>query len=281
MTAADDNDGKDDDLDLMAGSMRSMWRELPEAEPPARGLAELMAAARTKAAELAPAPEKESWWRRSFALLLRPPMLAAATVVVLVGGAVVLNQRGGTEVTATATTRTQPVLDEGARDYEGKAALPTPPPSAEAAPSGAGAAAIGDGETPRPAVVRRPSRRPAVREPIARPADPPPPAEPDDFAPDPKLEIANGTDEEVEPTTAIEDTRARPPAVRPTAPTVAPTTTERPQVSTEQLIKQAESAAGRNDCPAVRVTAERIKKLDASVYKARVAKQPAIARCLK
>jgi hypothetical protein len=54
-----------------------------------------------------------------------------------------------------------------------------------------------------------------------------------------------------------------------------------PQPSTEQLVKQAETAASRNDCAAVRVTAERIRKLDANAYKSRVANQPAIARCLR
>jgi hypothetical protein len=49
----------------------------------------------------------------------------------------------------------------------------------------------------------------------------------------------------------------------------------------DQLINQTETAAKRNDCAAVKATAERIRKLDGAVYKARVVTQPAIARCLK
>ena len=49
----------------------------------------------------------------------------------------------------------------------------------------------------------------------------------------------------------------------------------------DQLVKQTEVAANRKDCPAVRAMAGRIKKLDATTYKSRVANQPAIASCLR
>jgi hypothetical protein len=54
-----------------------------------------------------------------------------------------------------------------------------------------------------------------------------------------------------------------------------------PSEIVDQLVRQAETAAGRKDCAAVRATAQRIKKLDSNTYKTRVEKQAAIKSCLK
>jgi hypothetical protein len=82
MSGADD----DDDEVRKLREVHSAFRAMPDEEPPQRGLAELMAAARVKAEAMTvkPAP----WWR----VLFRPPMLALATVMVLVGGAVLIGR---------------------------------------------------------------------------------------------------------------------------------------------------------------------------------------------
>lgn len=63
------------------------WLSLPDEDPPERGLAELMAAARAKAEIMASPP----WWKRLGELLRRPPVLALATVVVLIGGVIIVH----------------------------------------------------------------------------------------------------------------------------------------------------------------------------------------------
>ncbi|HEV7558890.1 MAG TPA: hypothetical protein VGO00_25635, partial [Kofleriaceae bacterium] len=76
----------DDDETRRLREIHTAFRSLPDEDPPERGLAELMAAARVKADTMKPAP----WWR----VLFRPPMLALATVMVLVGGALLIGRHG-------------------------------------------------------------------------------------------------------------------------------------------------------------------------------------------
>jgi hypothetical protein len=59
-------------------------------------------------------------------------------------------------------------------------------------------------------------------------------------------------------------------------------TTGSPQGPTVgQLAKQAETAAARGDCAAVRAIASRIRKLEAAAHRALAARNAAVARCLK
>jgi hypothetical protein len=92
---------EDDDEDGERGgdpalrAMRSVWLGMRDEDPPEGGLAELLAAARAKAATMQPRPT--SWqrlWQRSVENVRRPPALALATVMVLLGGAVILGRRG-------------------------------------------------------------------------------------------------------------------------------------------------------------------------------------------
>lgn len=299
---------EDDELDSMMGSMRSVWRDMrdADAEPPARGLDALMSAARAKAVEMAPPAVEEPWWRRAFAVLLRPPMLAAATVVVLVGGAVVLNQRGGSDVsTATTTTADVPAPPGKGRDNADK----TRDEQIVDQAAGAGSAvAVPAGdleiqppvalpERPRPIEVRPPAvKRPPVVTGIetGKVEDLPPETEktakldpepdPKKGATDGKLQIAN--EEEGGPLGG-RGPSAPAPDVAPVEPTTTDTiklnrpSTPRPTASTDQLIKQTETAAARNDCGAARVTAARIRKQDPEAFRTRVVTKPAIARCLK
>ncbi|CAN5229003.1 hypothetical protein BH11MYX1_BH11MYX1_10680 [soil metagenome] len=72
--------------DLEVGALRRVFSAMREAdeEPPRRGLADLLAAAR------AHAPQPVSWWQRFTNVLRQPPMLALATIAILVGGALVI-----------------------------------------------------------------------------------------------------------------------------------------------------------------------------------------------
>ncbi len=94
-TMVDDDVDPGDTNDQLAGedaklrAMRSVWLTMRDEEPSDGGLAVLMAAARSKAAELAP----PTLWQRALAGLRRPPVLAFATVLVLLGGAVVVGRR--------------------------------------------------------------------------------------------------------------------------------------------------------------------------------------------
>jgi hypothetical protein len=84
-----DDGARDEDPKLRA--MRAVWLEMRDEDPPERGLAELLAAARTKAQAMEVRP---TLWQRLIAGLARPPALALATVLVLVGGAVLVGRRG-------------------------------------------------------------------------------------------------------------------------------------------------------------------------------------------
>ena len=90
--AGRDADARGGDGDPELAAMRSVWLSMRDEEPPDRGLAELLAAARIQAEAMAPKP---SWWQRLLAALRRPPLLALVTVLVLLGGAVLLGRRVG------------------------------------------------------------------------------------------------------------------------------------------------------------------------------------------
>jgi hypothetical protein len=294
------SEADDPDDDPMLRSMRSVWLSMREEEPPQRGLAELMAAARVQAEAMKP---KESWWRRSFALLVRPPVLALATVVVLVGGAVLVNKRGD----KFDATRHQ--IEE-----RQEAPAPATPPAVirkdqEAGETGAGYAASRDGVADNkvpPAKVEAAKSDPAPPRPRARPPQtvtPPPAPEP---PPPPKEVVAkpgaqleaekdkksggqsegglviatDSTGTKVRDATPSTEDAAEPAPMSPTgrAPTRGPAQSQGKLL--DQLVRQCEIAAGRKDCAAVRATAERIRKIDAGTYKSRVTNQKPIADCL-
>lgn len=155
MTDHDDRDGGEGDDDPRLGSLRAAWLAMPDEEPPQRGLAELMAAARVKAEELA----KPSLWQRIVAMLRRPPVLALATVLVLVGGGVLIGQRG-TQM-------------EAEPELVGAAGPPAAAPAVTAEPGPAPEPAPGSAPEPEP----EPGAGPEVAMPVApagdRVADPP------------------------------------------------------------------------------------------------------------
>ncbi len=96
MTSRDDHDDElaaDDDVDVEAAKLRQLravWVAMRDEDPPDRGLAALMSAARAQADMMKPTV---SWWQRVLAAMRRPPVLALATVVVLIGGTIAITQR--------------------------------------------------------------------------------------------------------------------------------------------------------------------------------------------
>lgn len=281
----------DDDEQLK--SLRSVWVSMREndEDPPDRGLAALMAAAREKASAMAE-PPRASWFHKIFATLRRPPVLALASVMVLLGGALVVMQRSDKlssdskaneeQTSAPAQTELPPMTPPGANAAAGSASA-VEVPAAIAQP---------DPAPPEPVVKPPPAR--AVKPPRMRPASPPPPAEPARGEAKDK-----GEDGELakkpEPPTATATTRG---PVR-TQESMEPTSDSFGAVDVKasaqtksdsgggdrsklvtQLVKQCESAAARGDCAAVRVIAGRIKSEDSSAYSQRVVKNSSIARCL-
>lgn len=100
MSAGDDD--HDDDAQLK--QLRAVWVSMRDEDPPDRGLAALMSAAREKAAELEQAA-KPSWWQSVLATLRRPQVLALATVTILLGGALFVTQsRSRMKVEETVST---------------------------------------------------------------------------------------------------------------------------------------------------------------------------------
>lgn len=303
------DDGKPgiDPDDPILKSMRSVWLGMRDEDPPERGLAELMAAARTQADVMKPA-EKEPWWRGPFAFLTRPPVMAAAALVVVIGGAVALKGRNVDDASmapaiANREERAKEVTlgaSDGDRNQLEKSKLePTKAPEVEAP--------VVATPTPKPEAGPK-LARPTVKPPVTQPehgwgnaqedvatnsgsatTPPPPPPPPPQVDPGAGLLIAGESKD-------IKTDRA-PPAGGRSVPKPADSKpaaddeqgnetttikqTGRAPDPTEQLVKQAETAATRKDCPAVRATAARIKKTAPDAYKSRVITQPAIARCLK
>lgn len=102
------------------------WLSLPDEEPPERGFAELMAAARVKAEVMANPP----WWKRLLAVARRPAVLALATVVVVVCGVIVVGHDRNQAMTPA------PAVDvpAGSLDMRTRGVSPEPPPPPPAPP---------------------------------------------------------------------------------------------------------------------------------------------------
>ncbi len=304
-TDGPDPDGRDPMLD----SMRSVWREMRDADedPPTSGLAELMAAAHEQAESMRP---RESWWRRAFAMLVRPPVLALATVLVVAGGAIALHRHGVSDATEPVHEQAPardleaaPMSSTGAGaelDDRGGASNEKAANTNEVTDSPATGATVPQADpesapavphehrakrsTTTDAQVFGHFRQPGAATPrLAPPAPPPPPPiEPRGKRENPSSDVSAGDDDKaargmdrgITKTMEIDESE-------PATEDAKPHPRGRVTVSTEQLIRQAQVAAQRKDCPAVRATTARIKKAAPVVFQKRVATQPAIARCLE
>ena len=307
MSANDDDLGGDDD---QLNQLRSVWVSMREsdADPPDRGLDALMAAARTKAADMAP-PASEGFWAKVLAVFRRPPVLALASITVLLGGALFIAQRRDTmQVDETVADRQERAAPVAAPAMPDRFADPAPEPTKPGpgvAPPPAEISAPTPVEAPREVVTQRP--RPTVRRPGAvasstvetenKRIKADEGGERADEAPTATVVVGGATqaDEKVAPT-ITRGAVARPPEATPATEALggpqtklamdndladASTADRAKDSQLTQLVKQCESAAARNDCPAVRVLAKKIKSANADAYKQRVANNTAIARCLE
>ncbi|NVB85659.1 MAG: hypothetical protein HOV81_45260 [Kofleriaceae bacterium] len=141
--------GDDGDDDPQLGGLRAMWLSMPDEDPPSRGLAELMAAARVKAEEMA----QPSLWQRIVAMMRRPPVLALATVVVLVAGAVLVGNRKDKFDDVAPVADQTIVAPEGTEMKPEPAAAATPAPMQAPAAPGTGSTAVEATGSPDPAAL--------------------------------------------------------------------------------------------------------------------------------
>lgn len=270
MTDRDDGDANDPQLQ----SLRAVWLAMPDEEPPQRGFAELMAAARVKAEEMA----TPSLWQRITALLRRPPVLALATVLVLIGGAVFIGQRKeAIEVdyvaepplaAAPTGAGSAAASAPGARSAEDEADLEMiadpmiPEPTFEAEPR----------SVATPAVTRRPKKKDRVDTGIAVPQEERRrrlTAEADDSADENVEAGSRGRDiaKPAESRTATASDRFAAPVAKgeqgaraggaaPSKAIVAPTTTAAPDSSREVPAPRAPAQDSPREAPAPRATTQ-------------------------
>jgi hypothetical protein len=312
-----DRDGFDGDPQVRA--MRAVWLTMRDEDPPERGLAALLAAARVTAETMHARPTP---WQRLVADLRRPPTLALATVMVLVGGAVLLGRRGvdvpAARPDAAGVVTLEPAPPETQAPSRPDIAAGTAVPGELAMQPGAAderpVAAEGSAKDERPAAGGAPvatdlkhtdvGAANAVAPPTPRgPAGPAPGAPtagstwnaagPREPRPPPTREQPRSSDDldgaasaasnvAPPPDDAVEATKK---AATKKAARVEPTITRHdkqqaaPAVSLDQLYKQCEAAARRGDCATVRWLVGRITG-SAPSYRTRVAKDSVVAKCL-
>ncbi len=299
------DDNHDDDAQLQ--QLRAVWVSMRDEDPPERGLASLMAAARTKAAELEHAASP-SWLQRIAATLRRPPVLALATVTLLFGGALLVTQRSSQmKVDATAVDESSS-LDTTDPRAKGESAAPA---------TGSSAVTERGVESPAAATVETKPAAP-IAEPVAEPRTSTVPkaatkSRPKAMAPspttteNPDLDAsppgpgfesgwASGAGAASPPVLSIaqDDARAAPPEAqnqapkKPLAGPPSPSSEAEDRViskdaakpTLDQLVKQCETAAARGDCTAVRAIAQKILITAPAAYKRRVTSNAAINRCM-
>ncbi|MEJ7600159.1 MAG: hypothetical protein WKG01_19785 [Kofleriaceae bacterium] len=269
---AEDDDRRDTNDDDATRSMRSVWLTMREEDPPSGGLAELMAAARSKAAEMKP---RESWWQRVVATLRRPPVLALATITLLVGGAVLIGKRQAKlEVERMAPSSVPQMAEDPPPVFD----LPTPaaePSVQEAAPGGGLPALAKDDRRTKPR-PRKPDSKPGPQlDPRILPPETTVTADPSG------AKLDQLADEESRPR-GTGASQIEQPAPEHAGEDRGATTTSAPRpVTVAQLVELSTAAAARGDCATVKTTSERIRKLNPAVYTEQVANNAAIAKCLR
>lgn len=288
----------DDDVDdASLKSMRAVWLSMRDEEPPAAGMSALLAAAAEKAAHMR--DKSQPWWQRAFSMMRRPPALAFATVMVLIGGAVLVT-RTSDKKTATEVASPAPAFES--RDVPmgaGSAGVTTAPDPETPADRVDEVEKTKDVVSPPPVVTKPPVRRGAGKnqpkiakpEPTEQPL--PEPNRYQRFEDDAvKLEAQKGLDgNDISGTTLDSPGRVKAPE-KGTVVRQAPESTvdsgeavvlsdsKKPQTPPlEQLARQAETAASRGDCAAVKTIVARIKQQDEAFLKTRLGKSAAVTKC--
>lgn len=279
----DHGDDRDDDPALRA--LRAVWLSMPDEEPPERGLAELMAAARVKAEQMA----QPSWWQRVFAVLRRPPMLALATVMVLIGGAVFISKRSDKlEAPPPSATQPQRQLEApppSATETQRQLEAPVVGSAVQTAPSGNAPVEM----APKPALEptrdavkggasQRPVRRPAAKTPAPSPQ--PPPAREEEKAEKVTGAPVSNVDARLQSAPSLAGEQVKEAAPTTESPNAPAQDRGKSQTPVSQYFSQARSAATRGDCAAARVLAGRIAKQDAQYYRDVVVNDSALKKCL-
>lgn len=315
MTSHDSGGDGDDDPQLK--SLRAVWLSMPDEEPPERGLAELMAAARVKAEQMA----KPSLWQRISALLRRPPVLALATVMILIGGAVFIGKRSSkmdatpeaVQEQATNTVAPSAGSAAGEGDMDGVAAPAGATGAAQAVPADETIAPEPmpekkeEAKTEPPRVTRAPVKnadkgglsKDNERAGTKTTTKPPTTKVQDSKAPtaqrgrDDSMLLEGGLDDGPSTSDRFASPPPPPPApAAPTAPAEAPTATSEavvggaPKADSQpsravQYVQQAKSAAARGDCAVARQLMKRVAGEDAAAYRKALATDAALKKCFE
>ncbi len=309
------DDAADDDDERMK-SLRAVWLSMPDEDPPERGLADLMAAARVKANEMAAKaePAAPSMWQRFLELMRRPPVLALATVMVLIGGAALVGRRGDqmessptvapTQAVPESTTTSAPApakervdnaaapAAEPAAPAQGSAmAMPaaesTPPAGGEGAKESTATGVVGGAAVEQKAAENKQATAPkrealhgaSATWPIEKKSAP--------ARRTPLADTADRTesfDAELATDAAPVKTRGGAPAPQEesqatSAAAATSTKSDASSTGVAELHRAARLAASRKDCTGVRQLTQKIAALDAAYYKANVVRDPALAVC--
>jgi hypothetical protein len=283
------DDAEDDGLK----SLRSVWLSMPDEDPPERGLADLMAAARVKATEMA----RPSLWQRFVDTMRRPPVLALASVMVLIGGAALVGNRSkGMDAQPTVSAPAGPAaanqeaLDEGGATSAGSAAANQMSPSTTVAPDVVGGAAPAAEPMPEETTpARPPMKRPAptAKVPSTGAAGTSATTSPkstatferarddaDSLPTDPVEEVERKEDREDKVQTKSATT---PSGTGATANGAALSATGPSPTDLHQL---ARKMVARGDCKAAATLTNRIAKQDPAYYKAKVVPDKTFDRCV-
>jgi hypothetical protein len=286
VTADDDDDG--------LKSLRAVWLSMPDEDPPERGLADLMAAARVKAETMATPP----LWQRFVDAMRRPPVLALATVMVLIGGAVLVSNRNkGMDAQPTVSTSQEApgaardqAREEGQASSAGSAAA-TPAHTTTLSPDVVGGSPAAEApEEAKPTAP--PMKRPGPRggdgakmktSPKADAADAPKTgATLDRGAEDSSLLESDGEAENKESKATATDTR---PHGGVTAGAQAPMQNDSAALATSapssaDLHQMARKLVAKGDCKSAQTLTTRIAKQDPAYYKAKVVTDHTFDRCV-
>lgn len=287
----DDGDIDDDGLK----SLRAVWLSMPDEDPPERGLADLMAAARVKANEMAEA-QQPSLWERFLCMMRRPQVLALATIMILIGGAVFITQRrdklqaSDPAVAETTTAPPAAPADKLSEPVGEASPVTATPPAADPGADDFKAAAPERAKVEKPSDTKVDTKAVSQRKAGAVSKKSKAKLESD-------LDSPFGLDEGVSSgktaggspsggggggvgTSTVGGANAGPKPDPKVDATVSEEEEQKEAPTVKQLHEQARAAAAKGDCTAVRTLAKQIARRDAPYYRANIAPDQALASCL-